>query len=371
MSNGDAIEANELVDLAEASLALGDADAALQLLELVDYQCRDNRWIATQVEALRCHGDFDACHELATTSLDRMIDEADWGYARRVLIECGRVFTQLMPAQALIEYLHTIEVKMRKITEPDLLFSVQLLAVLASYIAGEGDIATASAIVDCIAPRVDEISDRRAKASILWITAELAELNGALELAFSSMEAVVCLFQEENDVLAVDRAVGYVVWLVSAHRGLDTPYALKAEAYAIDVCQRHTGDASMTRFMLMNMLARIQLQLGKMHEALQTLEDLPSPDGLPAELVTELELTTALYQIAVGRGNEATLHLDNAVAIYELSFQDVATDELRVSFRRIAHAYIDIENFSKAEALLNLSASPQDDLSRYMPELKF
>lgn len=362
---------SDLVELAEASLALGDADAALQLLAQVDDGDRDNRWTATQVESLRIHGDYDACHELATTSLDRMIDEADWGCARRVLIECGRVFTELMPSHALIEYLHTIEVGMRKISDPDLLFNVQLLAVLASHIAGEGDIATASAIVDCIAPRVDEISDRRVKASFLWITAELAELTGALELAFSSMEAVICLFQEENDVLAVDRAVGYVVWLVSAHHGLDTRYALKAQAYAIDACQRHIGDSSITRFALMNMLARIQLQLGKLHEALQTMEDLPSSDGLPSELVAELELTTALYQIAIGRGHEATLHLDNAVAIYALSFQDVASDQLRVSYRRIAHAYIDIENFSKAEALLNLSASPQVDLSRYMPELKF
>ena len=371
MTDLDAIEANEFVDLAEASLALGDAEAALQLLAQVDEDHRDNHWTATQVEALRCHGDYDECHELATTSLERMIHEADWGYARRVLIECGRVFSELLPSQALIEYLHRIEVRMRKISEPDLLFSVQLLAVLASYIAAEGDIATASAIVDCIAPRVDEISDRRAKASLLWITGELAELNGDLELAFSSLEAVICLFQEENDGLAADRAVGYVVWLVSAHRGLDIRYALKAEAYAIDVCQRHIGDVSNPRFWLLNMLARIQLQLGKMHEALQTLEDLPSSDVLPTDLVAELELTTALYQIAIGRGHEASLRLDNAVAILELSFQEVATDQLRVFYRQIAHAYIDIENFSKAEVLLNLSASPQVDLSRYMPELKF
>ena len=82
----------ELIDLAEASLALGDAEAALQLLAQVDDGDRDNRWTATQVEALRGRGDFDNCRMLAAASLGSMIDDCDWFNARRVLTEAGRAF---------------------------------------------------------------------------------------------------------------------------------------------------------------------------------------------------------------------------------------------------------------------------------------
>ena len=170
----------ELIDLAEASLVLGDAEAALQLLAQVDEDHRDNRWLATQVEALRCHGDFDACHELATTSLEHMICEADWGYARRVLVECGRVLDELFLGQESIEFLHQLVLKVRNLPNLDLLFKVQLFALLASRIAFLGDADTADQIMSMVDSDIPKIADRRAQGSLLWVRSDISAAMGNL-----------------------------------------------------------------------------------------------------------------------------------------------------------------------------------------------
>ena len=114
----------ELIDLAEASLALGDAEAAFQLLAQVEDSCRNNLWIATQVEALRLSGDLEECRTFAMISLETMIEHRDWTNGRKVLNTCGRVFSDLQLTREFIGYLHSIEVHLRSIENPDLLFSM-------------------------------------------------------------------------------------------------------------------------------------------------------------------------------------------------------------------------------------------------------
>lgn len=361
---------SELVELAEASLALGDADAAIQLLAQVDEEHRDNHWISTQVEALRLTGEFEQCRKLAMISLGPMIEHRDWESGRRVLIACARAFDDLLLGQELIKYLHDIEVQLCNIKDPDLLFSIQLLAMLASRIGWEGDIKTSSAILDLFASRVEDVSDRRAKASILWVEAELAEMIGDFELAFSLMESVIPLFQEENDSEAALRAISHLGWLVTANSDFQLSLVQKAQVFITAALQQNYGESSMIFLWLHIHLIRINCLLGNTDEAMELLVALPDIGSVPDEVKVCVQISWAQYNIMLGNLGQGKLHLDNARMILQLNFNVEGDEEMMGLMRQLAHLYADIGELATALELLDCSTSPQADFSRYLPSLR-
>jgi len=361
MSSGDEIAAKELIDLAEASLALGDAEAALQLLAQVDEDHRDNHWTATQVEALRIHGDFEECQQLATSSLERMIDEADWGYARRVLIESGRTFSYLAQDGKCIVFLHSLGSKLSSLEKIDPLFHVQLIAILASRIAGEGDAGTASQLLSTVESVVDSVTDRRAMASILWVRAEIAELFADVECAYDLVEQVLRIYSEEDDPLAKAQVVIRLSHIVTSFKGISEGKLRNAKTWVAHVLSRQLGDGySEIRLEMLLRSAEIDLLLGDMPSAIEVLESVRQSFRLTGPSLGQYEFVCALSALETGDHGAALAHVETAHRIFE----PLAGDEwINGRLRTIAHVYAELGEPSIASALLSKALPPQGDFS--------
>jgi len=359
----------ELVALAEASLALGDAAAALRLLAQVEDSCRNNFWIATQVEALRLIGELEECRTLALISLETMIEHRDWTNGRKVLITGGRVFSDLQLTREFIDYLHSIEVHLRSIENPDLLFSIQLLTMMAARIGWEGDVRTASAIMDLFAPRLEEVRDRRSRANFLWVQAELNEMSGDFELAFNLMDSVIPILQEENDSQAAFRAIAHLGWLVTAHVGFQVSFVHRAGVNLSAALQQNRGNSSMVFIWIRIYLVRVNVRLGNIGRAIELLEELPKVNSHDYEVGVFVQISWAEYNIKLENRGQAKLHLDNARIILQpnIKFGD---HEIMGIIRQLVFLYSEINEPTTAMELLDFSEAPQADYSRYLPHLK-
>ena len=361
MTDTNAIEANELVDLAEASLALGDAEAALQLLAQVDDDHRDNQWTATQVEALRLHGDFVECQHLSTSSLERMIDEADWDHARRILIESGRAFSELAQDGKCIVFLHSFGSKLSSLEEIDPLFHVQLVAILASRVAGEGDVGTASQLLSTVESVVDSVTDRRAVASILWVRAEIAELFADVECAHDLVEQVLLIYSEEDDPLAIAQVVIRLSHLVTSFKGIREGKLRNAKTWVAHVLTMQLGDGhSEIRLEMLLRSAELDLLLGDVTSAIEALEFVRQSFRLTGPSLAQYELVCGLLALKTGDRGAALAHAETAHRIFE----PLAGDEwINGRLRTIAHVYAELGEPSIASSLLSKALPPEGDFS--------
>jgi tetratricopeptide (TPR) repeat protein len=351
----------ELVDLAEASLALGDAEAALQLLDQVKDSYRDNRWLVAQVEALRIHGDHEECQQLATTSLERMIDQADWVHARRILVESGRVFNELAQDRKCIEFLHPFGFKLRSLDKVDPLFHVQIVAILASRIAGEGDADTASQLLSTVDSIVDSVGDRRARASILWVQSEIAEHFADVDHACELIEQVLLIYSEEDDPLAVAQVVIRLSHIVTSYKGVSDVKLRKAQEWVARVLTMQLGDGhSEIELEMLLRSAELDHLLGDTASAIEALEDVRQRYRLTGLQLAQYELIFALSALKAGQHGATFLHLEASLSILE----PFAGDEwINGRLRTIAHVYAELGESSMASALLSKALPPEGDLS--------
>lgn len=369
----------ELVELAEASLALGDADAALQLLAQVDEDHCDNRWIATQVEALRLSGQLGECLALATSSLERMVIEEDWPNGRRLVLECGRVADGRYRNLDSLVLLHDLEVMLRVHSPLEPLFGVQLCSMIASRICWEGDLRTASHILHDLEPVVTKITNRRALANYLWVTAEISAFSGDCEAAISSMERVIVLLQEEGDYLAVTRAVQQLAWFACTFIDVSHETLLRAleRVQAVLAAQPVAQHSIPSRWLALH-LAHLKCLLGEPNESLgvlTALEDEGIDEGGVGEIAPLLDENAlafmhevrALCAARLGDSLRAKWHLEKSLEIYKALPEHDA--ESRTDLRRLAHIYFEIGELATAQELIERSEAPQIDLSSYLPKI--
>jgi tetratricopeptide (TPR) repeat protein len=355
----------ELIDLAEASLALGDADAALQLLDQVEDGDRDNRWIAAQVEALRCRGDSDNCRMLATASLGSMIDDCDWFNARRVLIETGRAFDDQRLERECIEFFHQIWVKVRPIVGLDPLFLTQLISVLASRVHSQGDVKTASTLIWGIETEILQISDRRALASALWVKAEIAESLADIDSSFSLMEKAYALFQEENDALAMHRIVMGMAGLLIGFADVNPELLSRALDYVKISASKQLGEGTEdSRLLFVLYEAHLELSLGNAALAIEILEGIEQDHDIRDEMLCWTNLILALSEKRLERDVRSSWHLENAIQL---------ADQLGSGFqhlwylRQIGYACFDLGRIDQGQAFWARGATPIEDYSWCLP----
>ena len=358
----------ELIELAEASLALGDAAAALHLLDQVQEGHRDNRWAATHVEALRIRGDFDAFYELATASLELMIDEADWGNARRVLLECARMFDAQAKDLECINFLHALACRIRSVLHVDAFFEVQLVAMLASRVASEGDLATATRLLSTVDSKLNEVSDRRARASLHWAQSEIDEYSGNVDRAFDSMYQVLLSYVEEDDPLAIQRIALRLGVLASGYLGVSRQKLLIAkELLAAELVRQLGAHKTQTSMLLSLRFASCDLALGNTSSTLSVLDDLQVDFTQPAStfdrskmLYGHSEILYALCNLELGNLENVPNHLTAARAIYE----PLAGSEWPNSaLRKIASAYTRLGDVTTAVELYSQASMPTGDFS--------
>jgi len=358
----------ELVALGVESLALGDAEAALQLLAQVEDSCRDNFWIATQVEALRCHGDYDNCHMLATASLGSMIDDCDWFNARRVLTETGRAFDDQRLERECIEFFHQIWVKVRPIVGLDPLFLTQLISVLASRVNSQGDMKTASTLMWGIETEILQISDRRALASALWVKAEIAESLADIDSAFSFMEKAHALFQEENDALATSRIVTAMAGLLIGHADVNPDLLDRALDYVKISANKQLGEGTEdSKLHLVLYEAHLELCLGNAALAIEILEGIEQDHDLRDELLCWTYIILALSEKRLEQDVRSSWHLENAIQSADQFCS--GTQHLWI-LRQISYACFDLGRSDQGQAFWTRGAAPSDDYSWCLPRDK-
>jgi tetratricopeptide (TPR) repeat protein len=361
-----AISGGELVDLAKSSLGLGDAEAALQLLAQIPLADRDNDWTATQVEALRLHGDFEECRELATSSLPHMLDAGDWGNARRTLVECGRAFDEMGQLNhPFIELLHKIEVQVRSLVGVDQLFRVQVSSMLASRVNDEGDTATAIELIAEVAVEATHIQDRRALGSLLWVQSEIAQSLGNVEVAFGFLERAVVLFQEEGDVLAVQRVITRMAGLLVSHVQVDPELLNRALVYLrTEVSKRYATTDSEFGFSMVLFEAHLELSLGNADAAIDIMESVGDEYCSRDELMCWSHIIFAECATQTGDDNRAAWHLDRAIHIAN---RFVVDGQGSWYLTRLGHICIDLGRVEQAKSMLEKVKSPVQDYSWCLP----
>jgi ATP/maltotriose-dependent transcriptional regulator MalT len=351
----------ELIDLAEASLALGDAVAAFQLLSQVDEDHRGNRWTATQVQILRLNGDFEQCRELGTLVLDSMVVEEDWPNATMVLLECARVFNELMMTQECIKFLHDVDVKLRTFKSGVGSFRAQVLTILASRIVDEGDLETASHLISAAESEFRMAEDWRLATSICWVQSEIAEYSGNVELAMDLMHEVILLQEEHDDELAMQRAILRMGWLATMYTDIGPEELLLARSWVESAQESQRGDSlTIVAVWLEIFSAHIELLLGNVGRARNILCALDE-SSLPSDgSFGSLHWILALCEIELGNHVKAMFHLSIAKENYMLFADDA---EGREVLRRLAHLYMDLGHSETGETLLAMTQRIQRDYS--------
>ena len=355
----------ELVELTEASLALGDAEAALQLLEQVDQAHRGNRWTATQVEALRMKSHYDLCIDLATMSLSGMIEERDWSNATRVLIASGRAFNATMRTHDCIVFLHGIEVMLRSVPNPNRSFRGNLLAMIASRVIQEGDLKTASELVSALEIVEAELNDWRVAANANWVRSQIAQSSGNVTQAIAMMDAVIRVYDDHDDMLARSRAISHLCWLVTMYIDVKRSDLLCAHSWIEVALDSERGDLSSSAgWWLRLSLAHVQLLLGNAAESMQCLEGLSKDDIHDESARSALEWVWALLELELGNYEHARMHLDQTKEIALQSSDDAQGREV---LRRLAHLYSDLGDTDLGSTLLAMTKIESVDYSWCLP----
>ena len=352
---------DELIDLAEASLALGDADAALQLLDQVEDLCHDNRWIASQVEALRLSGDFEGCRKLATTSLTVLIDQQDWSNATRVLLECGRVYSDLYASHDCIVFLNEIAVKLRNLAESNEEFQANLLAILSSRILEEGDLETANQLITTLESSCADLQDWRVEANLCWLKSQIALKYGNLSQAMDLMDDVIRIYQTHDDALAGSRAISHMCWLATLYLNVGERDLMRAHDWLKIALNRELGESmTVSSWWLGVFDAHLQLLLGDAEHAKFSLEAIGDFSFLDESAHAWLQWLHALCEFELGDTDQAIVHLD---ASAELSLQFADDVSGRAFLHRLALLYIDLELVDTGKNLLAMTRMESVDYS--------
>lgn len=365
MSNVGENATNELVDLAEASLALGDADAAFQLLDQVEDSGRDNRWIATQIEALRMNGAYDSCMNLVSNSLRLMIQEHDWTNAQRILLESARIYDARAQDRECIEFLHNLGSILRNVPNVDSLFRTQLISLMASRVASEGDLRSAEILLSTVEASTAEAPDRRVRASVLWARSEIAEYSGELDTAFDLMHQVFQIYVEEDDSLAIQRVVGRLGMLASEFHHDSSENLSLAKNLLEAQLNRYLGDEISEAMMwLWLYYVACELELGNSSRAIEVLDSLAANAALTLAILGYSEILYALCEYTLGNHDRVSEHLSTARAIYE----PLAGNEWpNAALRKIAFAYGLLGEFDTAVEISAKARLLESDLSWCLP----
>ena len=362
-----AISGDELVNLAKSSLALGDSGAAFELLEAVDVANRNNGWRATQVQALRLHAKNDAAIEFGQAVLFSMMESGDWFNARTVLVEVGRALTASSRNRTSIEFLHSVELQLRDLSDPEPIFRVQLFCMLASRIAWAGDLTSASHLLAQVEVDARRVSDRRALASYLWVQSDLAGYSGDANRACDLMERVILLHHEANDALAMRGAIQMLAALAVMYIGANEASLMKARYWVSSALAGLYGQGRSTVDQWLSIHAAwIELKLGDPTRAMEMLVALESYAELGAEELWSIQLLRAKCEISRGHLEVAARHLEDAESGFRQSSIDV--DEQRDFLRELANAYMEIGEQDKALQILDETVAPVESFAWCVPK---
>jgi len=341
----------ELIELAEASLALGDADAAFLLLAQVHENHRHNRWTATRVEALHLQGNYEGCRELATPVLNEMIAQQDWLNATRVLLAHCRSMDALGNVHAGIEFLHRIEIQLRTLTERGAEFRANVLLNLAGGICAQGDVETAHQLTIATESICAQSQDWRLHANYLWVQAQISEAAGDLPAAINLVDKVVGVFDFHGDVSAMSRAVSHLCWLVTMYIDVGHDDLLRAHVWLEKVLRLERGaESSSVGWYLKAYEAHLMILLGDREQALMRLEALGALQSRDESANSWIQWIFALCEFEMGNQEQALVHLDNAM---DLGMQFVDGTGRRV-LRRYAHLYMDLNQPNKCNEYLEM-----------------
>jgi tetratricopeptide (TPR) repeat protein len=352
---------SELIDLAEASLALGDAEAALQLLDQVEDSCRDNRWIVTYSETLRLRGDYEECLALVNDNFMTMIESAEWTFARSLLLDATRTYDHQSNDLECLEFLCSLAFGVKSHTNVDPHFYLQLVSIAASRISGLGDPASASAMLAMAEGLVDTVQDARAMASYLWVKSEIAEMSADIDLAISLMTRVFTQYAELEDWSAVVRIVIRLSFLASVYLDVNPDLLFQTKRLVADVMTRQLGDSSSSDALWLQLNSvHLDLVSGDTQGAIACLEWVVSAYSLDYQAIGYAELLYAKCEIQSGNVTDAHEHLQLAHQIYlAVHGTEWGNQILRV----IAHTYMELGEDTVAQDILVMSSPPQSDLS--------
>jgi len=341
----------ELVELAEASLALGDADAAFLLLAQVHENHRHNRWTATRVEALHLQGNYEGCRELAAPALNEMIAQQDWLNATRVLLAHCRSMDALGNVHAGIEFLHRIEIQLRTLTERGAEFRANVQLNLAGGICAQGDVETAHQLTIATVSICAQSQDWRLHANYLWVQAQISEAAGDLPAAIDLVDKVVGVFDFHGDVSAMSRAVSHLCWLVTMYIDVGHDDLLRAHVWLEKVLRLERGaESSSVGWYLKAYEAHLMILLGDRERALMRLGALGALQSRDESANSWIQWIFALCEFEMGNQEQALVHLDNAM---DLGMQFVDGTGRRV-LRRYAHLYMDLNQPNKCNEYLEM-----------------
>ena len=363
------LESEYFIELAEQSLTLGDSDAALNLLNQISDEYRSHAWATIYVETLRFRGEFEMALSVGIDRLGDMILNREWEYARRVLVECGRAFDAMGRDSDCINFLCSIAGLQNDGISFELLFNVQLVSILSSRIADNGDVATADRLMSLIAADATGLSDRKARASVLWVRSEIEQLQGDVDCAIACMEQVHRIYLEENDKLATMRIVMRLGYLATNYLNIDYATVRRIDDLHSSILSRTFGDANDDALMwLMFTSASIARALGDIPRAIENLHEVKRRDSLEGFPLAYLELLYGLCYKSLGEPSASFKHLQASLHIFE---NELPREWVHAELRTIGYALYDLGLQDVGKEIIARAVPPAGDYTWCLEHFTF
>ena len=202
-------------------------------------------------------------------------------------------------------------------------------------------------------------------ASIYWVKGDIADKVGDIYECVDFFERALGLFQEEQDALAVARAVGQLATCVMKCGIVSFTILERTLSWVVRVRGAHLGDSNTSSAMYLSIYeANLRLKMGQYLESVELLDAVVRDCYLPDDVLAWVHLTYALCEIGSGNVERARWFLGNARALLESSSE---REEGKFLLRLLGHTYIDLGDVQVGLAMLDQYTTEPSDFSWCIP----